>query len=88
MAKVGSARDHLRDVFPGELRELVPAAGLAADEQSEDERAVLLEEEHVTRFLFVDVPPEDAERRLVVGRLVDRRLGRRRSCLGGSRLLP
>src|SRR5688572_1345422 len=70
MAEVGSARDHVGDVFPRELGELVAAAGLAAQQQSEDECAVLLEEEHVTRLLLVDVPAEHSARGLIVARLV------------------
>src|SRR5215212_5881534 len=66
LSQGGAAGDHLGDVVLGEFGENVAAPLLAAHEQPNDECAVLLEEEHVTRILFVHVAPEDPEGPLVV----------------------
>ena len=42
------------------------ASGLAGHEQSQDECAVLLEEEDIARLLVIEILTEDAECRLVV----------------------
>src|SRR4029077_16157715 len=65
VTQAGPARDHVGDVVAGELGQLMPAAGLAAHQQAQDERSLLLEEEDVTRLLVVHVATDDAERRLV-----------------------
>src|SRR5258705_12485510 len=61
------------------------AAGLAGHQQSDDEGAVLLEEEDVMRPLLVHVPPENSERVLVVAGVPDW-LGRRLATPGGRLL--
>src|SRR5882672_7534684 len=61
-----AAGDHVDDVVPSELCELVLAAHLTAHQQSEDEGALLLEEEDVAWLLVVHVPTDDPECRLVV----------------------
>src|SRR5882762_5690591 len=45
VAECRATRDHLGNVFPGELCEDVLAAGLAGHEQPDDEGSVLLEKE-------------------------------------------
>jgi hypothetical protein len=72
MPQGGTSSDHLCDVVSGELRELVSAAGLAATAESDDEGAVLLEEEDIPRLLVVHVAAEHAERGLVIAGLVGR----------------
>src|SRR5690348_7793226 len=64
----GTVGDHAVDVVPGELEQGVATARLGAHQQSQNEIAVLLEEEHVARLLFIDVLAEHAQRLFIVAR--------------------
>jgi len=61
----------------------VLAAGLAGQQEPDDERAVLLEEEHVLGLLVVHISTKDPEGRLVVTGVVRRRRVRATATRGG-----